>query len=211
LLLMMIAPFSSLSWIIVTFVSAVSIVFGLVPPANSIFSNPLYVAAMGLPAVLFFVSAAYAMKIQGLMSAKNLALIPILSYTSGCTIILGSIAFIYGIFGKTGFFHYRTPKSGQENEITRTEYFGSIARDRTIVAEAILSVAGIVFAILVAEKEVWMLSLSLAGFGALTLKSMNLTRFLRIKKPSPFGSTRNPLTLAPRIQAEGKDEGTMPL
>lgn len=205
LILMLIAPFSSLSWIIVNFVSALSIVFGLIPPGNSIFNNPAYVVVMSLPVVLLFVSAAYSLKIQNLMTAKNLALIPILSYTSGCTMILGSIAFIYGIFGRTGFFHYRTPKTGQEAEITRTEYFGSIFRDRTVFAEAILAVVGIVFAVLVAEKQVWLLSLSLAGFGALTLKSMNLTQFIRTKRPKAFASIRGPL-VAPSVRAADQPE-----
>jgi cellulose synthase/poly-beta-1,6-N-acetylglucosamine synthase-like glycosyltransferase len=177
--LMIVSPFSSLSWITVTFLSALSIIIGVVPPANSIFNNVFYIAAITVPTVLFFSSAIYALKLQKLLTIKNLSLIPILSYTSACTVVLCSMGFVYGILGRTGFFHYRTPKSGSSIGMTRTHYFRNLSYDWTILAEGILSFIGVFLAILVAEKGVWFLTFSLAGFGMLTLKSMNLTNFRR--------------------------------
>ncbi len=201
--LMIVTPFSSLSWIMVNFLSALSVLFGLVPPGDSIFTNPVYVAAVTLPAALFFSSAGYALKIQNLLTVRNLALIPILSYTSGCTVVLCSMGFFYGILGRTGFFNYRTPKSGLGIGTSKIQYFRNIPHDWTIVAEAIFSLAGIIIATLVAEKGVWFLALSLAGFGALTLKSMNLTHLFKKKQGDyPFPPI-TPLYPLPIIRSVG--------
>jgi cellulose synthase/poly-beta-1,6-N-acetylglucosamine synthase-like glycosyltransferase len=183
LLLMLMAPFSSLSWIIVTFLSTFTVVLNLIPPAFSIFSNPVYVAIVAIPFAISLASGAWALKVQGLMTARNVILIPMLGYASGGMLVLGSIGFFYGVFDRMGFFLYRTPKSGAAKEMTKTTYFGHLSNDRNSIVEAILGIAGIVFAWLVFIHGVWFLALSMAGFGIFTLKSMNLTRQIPLRMP----------------------------
>jgi len=178
LMVMLMAPFTSLSWIVVTFLSAFSVLFNLVPPANSLFSNPVYVVATALPIALSMASGVWALRVQGLMTARNALLIPSLGYFSGSMLTLGSMGFFYGIFHRVGFFRYRTPKSGPR-ENTKTKYFQSLTNDRNAIVEGALAVSGVVLAVLVLFQHVWFLSLSLAAFGAFTLWSMNLARQLR--------------------------------
>ena len=180
LLLMLMAPFTSLSWIVVTFLSAIAVVFNLVPPAHSLFNNPIYVVVTAVPIVLSMASGAWALRIQGLMTARNLILIPALGYASGSMLTLGSMGFFYGVFDRMGFFHYRTPKSGS-GEATKTRYFHALRNDRNAIVEGVLAVSGIVLSALVLFRGVWFLSLSLLGFGAFTLWSMNLGRHLQSK------------------------------
>jgi cellulose synthase/poly-beta-1,6-N-acetylglucosamine synthase-like glycosyltransferase len=178
LILMLMAPFSSLSWIIVTFLSTFTVVFNLIPSTYSIFSSPIYVAIVTIPFVISLASGAWALKVQGLMTARNVILIPMLGYASGGMLVLGSIGFFYGVFDRMGFFLYRTPKSGSVKEMTKTSYFKHLRNDRNSVVEVVLGVAGIIFAWLVLIHGVWFLALTMFGFGIFTLKSMNLTRYL---------------------------------
>jgi cellulose synthase/poly-beta-1,6-N-acetylglucosamine synthase-like glycosyltransferase len=184
LVLMLMAPFSSLSWIIVTFLSTFVVVFNLIPPALSIFSNPFYIVLVTVPFAVSMASGAWALKVQGLMTPRNLMLIPMLGYASGCMLVLGSMGFFYGVFDRMGFFLYRTPKSGAEKEMTKTSYFRHLTNDRNAIVEGILGVAGIILAWFVLIHGVWFLAISMAGFGIFTLKSMNLTRHLPVKMAS---------------------------
>jgi cellulose synthase/poly-beta-1,6-N-acetylglucosamine synthase-like glycosyltransferase len=188
LILMLMAPFSSLSWILVTFLSTFSIVFNLIPPASSIFNSPVYVAIVAIPFAVSMASGAWALKVQGQMTARNVILIPVLGYASGCMLVLGSMGFFYGVFDRMGFFLYRTPKSGSERETTKTTYFRHLTNDRNAIVEAVLGGAGIVLAWFVFVHGVWFLALSMAGFGIFTLKSMNLTRHLPIRTTAPLPS-----------------------
>ena len=176
LLLMLMAPFSSLSWIAVTFLSTFTVVFNLIPPVYSIFSNPIYVGIVAVPFAISLASGAWALKVQGLMTARNVVLIPMLGYASGGMLVLGSIGFFYGVFDRMGFFLYRTPKSGSEREMTKTPYFQHLSNDRNSIVELLLGAAGILLAWFVFIHGVWFLALSMFGFGLFTLKSMNLTR-----------------------------------
>ena len=178
LLLMLMAPFSSLSWLIVTFLSTLTVVFNVIPPVYSIFNNPVYVAIVAIPFAISLASGAWALKVQGLMTAKNVVLIPMLGYASGGMLVLGSIGFFYGVFDRMGFFLYRTPKSGSEKEMTKTSYFQHLSNDRNSLVELLLGAAGILLAWLVFIHGVWFLALSMFGFGLFTLKSMNLTRHI---------------------------------
>ena len=180
LVLMLMAPFTSLSWIVVTFLSAVAVVLNLVPPAHSIFNNPIYVVVTAVPIALSMASGAWALWVQGLMTARNVILIPALGYASGSMLTLGSMGFFYGVFDRVGFFHYRTPKSG-EGEATKTRYFHALTNDRNAIVEGVLAVSGIVLSVLVLLRGVWFLSLSMVAFGAFTLWSMNLGRHLQAK------------------------------
>ncbi len=187
LMLMLMSPFSSLSWIVVTFLSTIAVVFNLIPPATSIFNSPVYVGIVAVPFAVSLASGAWALKVQGLMTTKNVSLIPMLGYATGGMLVLGSIGFFYGVFDRMGFFLYRTPKSGAVREMTKTSYFRHLGNDRNSVVEAVLGVAGIVFAWFVLIHGVWFLALSMAGFGIFTLKSMNLTRYLTGMWRGPMG------------------------
>ncbi len=178
LILMLMAPFTSLAWLVVTFLSAFAVILNIVPPAYSLFSSPVYVVATAVPIALSLASGAWALRVQGLMTGRNLVLIPALGYASGSMLTLGSMGFFYGVFDRTGFFHYRTPKAGA-GESHGTRYFHALTNDKNAVVEGVLAVAGIVLAALVLLQGVWFLSLSLVGFGAFTLWSMNLPRHLQ--------------------------------
>jgi len=207
------APFTSLTWIIVTFLSAFAVIFNLVPPAHSVFSSPIYVVATAVPIALSLASGAWALRVQGLMTAKNLVLIPALGYASGSMLTLGSMGFFYGVFDRMGFFLYRTPKSGS-GEATKTRYFHALTNDRNAIVEGVLAVLGIVLSVLVLLRGVWFLSLSLVAFGAFTLWSMNLARHLQ-RRPEPLAADRapNPEVLVSVTQSLGEKagkEGTRP-
>lgn len=177
LLMTLLAPFSALSWIIVTFVSAIALLFGFTAPANSIFSNPLYVILVTVPVASFFISGAYALWIQKIMTASRLLLLPLISYTSSGLMAAISIGFLSGIGGAHGSF-FRTPKTGPDANPSTKQYFKDIQLDRNAVAEAILAISAIALSVAILEKGVWLLFLSLFGFGVLTIKSMNLSRLL---------------------------------
>lgn len=185
LILMLMAPFSSLSWIIVTFLSTFTVVFNVIPPSYSIFSSPVYVAIVAIPFAVSMASGAWALRVQGLMTARNLILIPMLGYASGGMLVLGSLGFFYGVFDRMGFFVYRTPKSGSQKEMTKTTYFQHLSNDRNSIVEFLLGSAGIIFAWFVFVHGVWFLAISMFGFGIFTLKSMNLTRHLRLREHIP--------------------------
>ncbi|HEV2119203.1 MAG TPA: glycosyltransferase family 2 protein [Candidatus Bathyarchaeia archaeon] len=178
LLLFLLGPFSALSWIVVTFVSAIGLVLGFSAPANSIFTSPAYVAIVTLPLAAFFLSGAYALHVQKIMTPKNLLLLPLLSYASSSMTTAICIGFLQGIRGRTGFF-FRTPKSGVESGEISRQYFRDVQHDRIAIAEAVLAILAIGISVIVLLEGVWVLFLSLAGFGVLTLKSMNLSRSLR--------------------------------
>ncbi|MFI5422283.1 MAG: glycosyltransferase, partial [Nitrososphaerales archaeon] len=179
LVLMLMSPFTSLSWILVTFLSALAVVLRFVAPIDSVFNSPIYVTAVAVPFAISLLSGLWALHVQGLLTKSNAALIPMLGYASGCMLTLGSIGFFYGVFNRLGFFLYRTPKSGAEKDMAKTKYFRNLANDRNSIVEGVLAVSGLVLAVLVLLHGVWFLSLSMVGFGLFTLKSMNLTRRIR--------------------------------
>jgi cellulose synthase/poly-beta-1,6-N-acetylglucosamine synthase-like glycosyltransferase len=177
LLIFLLGPFSGISWIAVTFVSAFALILGFTAPGNSIFSNPIYVAIVSLPVIFFFASGAYALHVQRIMTPRNLVLLPLLSYTSSCMITATSIGFLNGIRGKSGYF-FRTPKVGVGNPHENMHYFRDLRLDKIAIVEGLLSAIAIGLSILIAFHGVWFLALSLAGFGVLTLKSINLSRIV---------------------------------
>src|SRR5207247_8436367 len=175
----LVGPFQGLSWVVVTFVSALGLIFGLSAPSNSIFSSPIYIIIVTLPVVSFFASGIYALYIQKIMSPHNLAILPLLSYTSSCMTTAIMIGFLNGVRGKTGFF-FRTPKHGLGRD-GNMQYHRDIRIDRIAIAEGILATMALAMSIIVLLEGVWALALTLVGFGALTLKSMNLSRVFSIK------------------------------
>ena len=177
LLLMLTGPFSGLSWIVVTFLSAFALLLGLSAPTDSLFSNPLYIILVSAPIASYFGAAAYSLYVQGIMNRGNLLLLPLLSYTGYGMLTATSIGFVNGIMGKTGYF-FRTPKAGPGTELARTHYFRSIRLDNAAAVEISLAGLAIVLSALVFLRGVWFLGLTLVGFGILTLKSLNLSRLL---------------------------------
>ena len=182
LLLMLLGPFSGFSWIMVTFLSAFAVITGIVQPANSIFNNWIYIGMVAVPFAISLASGAWALWVQGLMTVRNVVLIPFLGYATGAMLSLGSVAFFYGILDRPGFFSYRTPHGGSD-EATKKSYFRHLTNDRNAVVEGVLAVAAIGLAVMVLLDGVWFLSLSLVGFGIFTLKSMNLSRHLQTRGP----------------------------
>jgi len=185
LLLFLLGPFSGFSWIVVTIVSALGLILGYSVPSNSIFSSPVYGTIVALPLIFFFLSGAYALHVQRLMTLRNLALLPLLSYTASCMMTAITIGFLNGINGKPGFF-FRTPKMGVEATENRDQYFRELQLDRVAIVELGLAVLAIGLSVLVLIQGVWLLFLSLAGFGVLTLKSMNLSRTIRSTRRTRF-------------------------
>ncbi|MDA4135033.1 MAG: glycosyltransferase [Thaumarchaeota archaeon] len=177
LLLMLLGPFSGFSWILVTFLSAGAVVAGIVQPAQSIFNNPFYIGFIAVPFAISMASGLWALWVQGLMTVRNVVLIPMLGYATGAMLSLGSVAFFYGIFDRIGFFPYRTPHGGS-GEATKMSYFRHLTNDKNAIVEAVLAIIAILLAVWVFRDGVWFLSLSLVGFGGFTLKSMNLSRHL---------------------------------
>src|SRR5213592_3312375 len=178
----LVGPFQALSWIVVTFVSALGLVFGLTAPSNSIFSSPIYIIIVTLPVVSFFASGIYALHIQKIMSRSNLLLLPLLSYTTSCMTIAIMIGFLNGIRGKTGFF-FRTPKHGPAGDESK-QYHQDIRLNRIAIAEGVFATLAIAMSIIVLLDGVWALALTLLGFGALTLRSMNLSRRFSMRSSS---------------------------
>jgi len=177
LLIFLLGPFSGVSWTVVTLVSAFALILGFTAPGNSRFSSPIYIAIIGSPVIFFFASGGYALCVQRIMTPRNLILLALLSYTSSCMVTAISIGFLNGIRGKTGFF-FRPPKSGLER-VGDNKYFRDVQLDRIAIAEAIFVTLALVLSILIAFQGVSFLALSLAGFGALTLESMNPSLMLR--------------------------------
>jgi cellulose synthase/poly-beta-1,6-N-acetylglucosamine synthase-like glycosyltransferase len=194
LFLMLTAPFSSLSWILVTFLTAFAIICNIIAPPNSIFSNPIYLAVLTIPYAISLFSGVWALWVQGLLSARNLILIPMLSYAEGAMLTLSTLGFFYGVFDRMGFFLYRTPHAGGAEHMTKTHYFQSLANDRNAIIEGILAVGGIILGLFVLLHGMWFLAISMSGFGLCTLKSMNLTRGLNAEKVGEM-----PRDLAPEL------------
>jgi len=180
LLLMLLGPFSGFSWITVTFLSAFAVITGAVQPPNSIFNNWIYIGIVAVPFVISLASGAWALWVQGMMTARNVILIPFLGYATGAMLSLGSVAFFYGVFDRKGFFSYRTPHGGS-GEATKKSYFRHLTNDRNAIIEGVLALAALALAVMVLFEGVWFLSLSLVGFGIFTLKSMNLSRHLQTR------------------------------
>ena len=178
LLLMLLGPFSGFTWILATFMSAFAVVAGVVQPPNSIFNNPFYIVLVAVPFAVSLASGAWALWLQGIMTLRNVVLIPAIGYATGAMLGLGSVAFFYGIFDRQGFFRYRTPHAGTGKSPKRA-YFERLTNDKNAIIEGLLATAGLVLSALMLLRGMWFLSLSLAGFGIFTLKSMNLSRHIQ--------------------------------
>ena len=175
LLLTLLSPFAGLSWIVVSMTTAVAILAGALSPQASVFGNPLYLVAVSLPAVIFYVAGVNALRLRKMLSGRNLLLLPELSYTLPGMFTISAVSFVAGLAGRKGNF-YRTPKMGNESsrtlDVQRGEGRG------VLIAEGLVSVLSVGLSIPMILKGQFLLGLSLAGFGLVTLKSMELSRYL---------------------------------
>ena len=196
LLLSLLSPVASLSWIIVNFVSAISLVAGLTSSDASVFSSSWYVAFVAAPGIVMLVAASFALYVQGLLTIRNMLLVPMLSYVGLFMLTTNSVGFLNGLLGQSGFF-FRTPKSGRNTRAIDPDYSNAPPLDRISIVEGALSTVALVLSALVFLEGVWLLSLSLLGFGALTLKSMHLSQI--VQRSSPVKPPEN--LVAPSISA----------
>ena len=176
----LLSPIASLSWIVVNFMSALAVVSGSNASEASIFSNPAYVALITAPGIIILAAAMYALYVQGIMTSRNLLLIPLLSYVGFFMLTSNSIGFMSGLCGRTGHF-FRTPKYGSSAKTGASRYSINSSIDMTFLIESVLSAAALFLSILVLIDGVWLLSLSLFAFSALTLRSMSLPAALKIE------------------------------
>jgi cellulose synthase/poly-beta-1,6-N-acetylglucosamine synthase-like glycosyltransferase len=178
LLLVLLSPFAGLTWIIVSLLSAIAIVTGIIHPAASAFGNPLYIALVSVPVVVFYTSGLNALRVRRMLSARNLALLPVLSYMVSAMFTISAISFVRGLAGGRSEF-FRTPKRGVTGSFPEDSQPQEGAAVR--VAEGGLSALAAVLSIPMFLLGQYLLGLSLLGFGIVTLKSMEL--FGRSKPP----------------------------
>ena len=180
LFLTFVSPFTNVSWIITSFLSGFSLVFGWQAPGTSVFSSPIYVAIVTVPTIVFYLSAYYSLKVQNIVTPRNLLMIPILTYASACMIILGAIAFVQGTF-RNKVPYFKTPKTGNKKFTKDVDYNEEIRLDRLAYFEIAFSIVGVFLGAYSLYVGVWVLGLSMFGFSILTIKSLNLSRLFRSK------------------------------
>ena len=174
LLLTLLSPFASLSWIVVSLLTASAIFLGLISTGSSLFSNPAYVAAVTLPGAVFYIAGANALRIRKMLTPRNLWLLPVLSYTVSGMFTISAIAFLRGLVSDRGVF-FRTPKTGGKEAPKADAQPGE--GSGVLAAEGVLSVVSLLLSVPMFLAGQYFLSLSLLGFGGVTLKSMELSRF----------------------------------
>ena len=186
LILTLISPYIGLSWIAATLVTAYAIVFGVLDPSASFFTNPVYVGFATLPIVVFYAAGINSLKLRKSLNVKNLALLPVLSYMLSSMFTLSAIAFAEGLAGKPGYF-FRTPKKGAWTAAVADSQGGG--RRGAVLWEASISLLAVAGSIPCMLRGQYFLGLSLLAFGLATLKSMELSRFVEggAGKTSPAG------------------------
>src|SRR5207249_11420287 len=97
--------------------------------------------------------------VQKIMTAKNLLLLPLISYTSLCMTTAICIGFLQGIRGRPGFF-FRTPKSGVESNERSRQYFRDVRHERIDIAEKVLASLAFGIGLIVLAEGEWVLFLS---------------------------------------------------
>lgn len=179
LLLTLLSPLAGLSWILVTLVSAIAFASGIADPKSSVFSNPAYIAAVSLPVVIFYISGINSLKFRGMISGRNLALLPELSYLVTGMFTISAISFVSGLLGRRATF-FRTPKAGASGAQDDAPQAGEGQGVRAL--EAGLSVLAILLSLPMILMGQYFLGISLIGFGLVTLKSMELSGLFRASK-----------------------------
>ncbi|MBI3840488.1 MAG: glycosyltransferase [Thaumarchaeota archaeon] len=186
LLLTMLSPFAALSWLTVTLSTAVAIVFGGLDPSASIFGNPLYIVAVTVPVAVFYIAGVHSLSLRKMLSLRNLALLPALSYMITSMFTISAISFVSGLAGRPGHF-FRTPKGGASGESADDQGGEGTG---TLVLEGLLSILAVSLSLPTFLRGGTLLGLSLFGFGAATLKSMEFSRFfMREERRTPRGGS----------------------
>lgn len=184
LVLTLLSPFAGLSWIVVTLTTAVAIVAGLLAPQASVFGNPFYLTAVSLPAIVFYAAGVYALWVRRMLKPRNILLLPELSYMVPSMFAISAISFVGGLIGRKGEF-FRTPKTG--GKAAEGAYSQSGEGLGILLLEGSVSVLSAVLSFPAIFLGQYFLGLSLLGFGLVTLKSMELSRYLSGKGDSAQG------------------------
>jgi cellulose synthase/poly-beta-1,6-N-acetylglucosamine synthase-like glycosyltransferase len=171
LLLVLLSPFAGLTWLVVSLLSAVAIVTGIIDPGASAFGNPIYIALVSVPVVVFYISGVYALRIRHMLSARNFVLLPVLSYMVSAMFTISAISFVRGLSGRRAEF-FRTPKRGGTGSLPQDRQPREGAAVRA--AEGGLSALAAILSVPMLLRGQYFLGLSLLGFGIVTLKSMEL-------------------------------------
>ena len=173
LLMTLLSPFASLSWLVVTFVSAFGIVLNAVQPQSSLFNSPVYQSLLAVPVAAFYAAGVQSLRRRGKLSARNILLLPQVSYLVSGMFVVSAAGFLRGIAGRSGIF-VRTPKKGMGG----SGYSTDAKFDGTAASELLLGSLAVALSVLLILRLQLFLGLSLLGFGAFTLKSMQLTRLV---------------------------------
>ncbi|QQG49055.1 MAG: glycosyltransferase [archaeon] len=171
LLLTLLSPLAALSWLVVTISSAVVLSLGLIDQSTSIFANPFFVFMVTLPVVIFYVAGVRSLRWRHRMDARNLAVLPALSYMLTSMFTISAISFLAGLAGRPGTF-FRTPKGAGATGADKQRTEGT----PILLAEGSLSTVAVLLSVPVFLHGGFLLGLSLLGFGLATLKSMELSR-----------------------------------
>lgn len=180
LFLLLLLPFSNVSWIIVNIFSSVFTFWAFTIRLPFDLGGPFYSIFLFVPSIPFFLSGAYSLYFEGLFKPKELILIPALSYIGACTVVLGAYGFISGLLGKSGYF-YRTPKMGTDGGEKGVKKLYERVDVPLLIFEIIVSSLGFVLGSMMAISGNYLPALTLMGFGAVTFKSMNL-KFSGLRK-----------------------------
>ncbi|MHB8358147.1 MAG: glycosyltransferase family 2 protein [Thermoplasmataceae archaeon] len=173
LFLLLLLPFSNVSWIVVNILSSVFTFWAFILKIPFDLGGPFYTIFLTVPSIPFFISGAYALYFEGLFKPRDIIMIPALSYIGACTVVLGAYGFISGLLGKSGYF-YRTPKMGNgKNESGARELFER--RDKPLfVFEIFVCASSFILSGMMFMSGNYIPTLTLLGFALVTFKSLNL-------------------------------------
>lgn len=180
LFLLLLLPFSNVSWIIVNIFSSIFTFWAFTIKLPFDLGGPFYSIFLFVPSIPFFLSGAYSLYFEGMFKPKELILIPALSYIGACTVVLGAYGFISGLLGKSGYF-YRTPKMGMDGQESGARKLFERVDVPLLTFEMAVSSLGFVLGSMMAISGNYLPALTLFGFAAVTFKSMNI-KFTGIRK-----------------------------
>ena len=114
------------------------------------------------------------MSVRRMLTPRNLLLLPELSYLIPAMFTISAISFVGGLAGRRMEF-FRTPKTGglglPDDGAQAGEGRG------VVVLEGSVSVLSVALSVPIVLLGQYLLGLSLLGFGLVTLKSMELSRY----------------------------------
>ena len=173
LFLLLLLPFSNVSWIIVNVFSSVFTFWAFLLKLPFDLGGIFYSVFLFTPSIPFFIAGGYALYFEGLLKPKDLILLPALSYVGACTVVLGAYGFMSGLLGKSGYF-YRTPKMGTSAEESSAMKLKEKVDLPLLMFEIVVASGGFVLGSMMAITHNYIPALTLFGFAVVTFKSMNL-------------------------------------